>query len=286
MTYREYMNGAPVSCSVAPTGYQSLDGHGTNVPIEPDAVADDIEECQLLGATIAQLHGRTDDGTPAPSRLPAISTAVTDVTDDILIEYAVSPAAQLGDYLDVIDEGPVPDIAQVFLGPVQHGRREVASISRRDVDRFVEHLVERGIKPNFVVLNGRDINELGRLRQSGLLSTPPMVTVRLGPADGTVATPGQLLALLDAIPADATVFVGATGPNQFPLTTMAVLLGAHVRTGMGDNLYLDIDSPVHRNSQLVGRVSDVVRHSRRTFAAPEDVVEMLSLPEIQSNVEV
>lgn len=286
MTYREYMNGTPVICSVVPTGYQPLDGHGANVPTTPEAIADDVEECALLGATIVQLHGRGEDGTPTPSRLPAISTAVTELTDDLLIEYAVSPAAQFGDYLDVIDEGPVPDIAQVYLGPVQQGRREVASISRRDVRRFVEHLVDRGIKPNFVVLNSRDLNELSRLQQAGVLATPPMVTVRLGPADGGVATPMELLALLDAVPSDATVLVGATGPNQFPLTTMAVLLGAHVRTGMGDNLYFDADRPVDRNSQLVGRVSDVIRHSRREFAAPNETIEMLSLSESREDIEV
>lgn len=277
MTYREYMNGAPLICSVAPTGYRPLDGHGAAVPISPEAVADDVEACRLAGASIAQLHGRRPDGEPAPSRLPAVGSAVRELGTDILVEYATGPTAQLGDYLDVVDEGEPPDLAQVYLGPFQSGRRDVATITRHDVERFVRALRERGVKPDLLVSSGRDLTELSRLRQAGALGPEPMVTIRLGGPDGTVATPHELLALLEAVPDSATVLVAAAGPNQFPLTTIALCMGAHVRTGMGDNLYLDRERPVQHNGQLVERLGDVVAYSRRRFADPAEVTEHLSL---------
>lgn len=279
------MRGGSLICCVAPTGYRQLGEHGENVPVTPEAVAEAVEECRQYGTTIVSLHGRREDGRPSPSRLPSIASAVRELSDDVLVEYAVDPTTQLGDYLDVIDEGEPPEIAQVYLGPLQQGRREVASISHHDVARFVSALVDRGIKPNLVATSGRDLHSIARLHENDVLGTRPMVTLRFGPAEGTVASPMMLLALLESVPDDAVTFVSATGPNQFPLTTMAIFLGTHVRTGMADNLYLHSETPVSRNAQLVQRVADVVSHSQRWMMAPDDVAQQLGIPTESRDIE-
>ena len=286
MTYRDYMRGDELILSVAPTGNREPDDQTTYLPVSPDEIATAVYEAQVQGASIAHLHGRRDDGVPEPKRLPAVARAVREQATDVLVEYGVGPDDALGDYLDVIDEGPRPDLAQVRVGPEQYGHRGVSSVNRRDVDRFLEELDDRDIKPNLLVTSGRDLNEVDRLIRSKLVAPNPLLTLKLGASAGTVATPQMLLALLDAAPSEATVLVSASGPNQYPLTSLAVFYGAHVRTGMEDNLYLNRETPVQSNSQLVQRVGELVFHSQREFAALDAAKELISLPDRQRDISV
>lgn len=287
MTYREYMRGSELILSVAPTGYREREERTEYVPATPEEIATAVAESRAGGATIAHLHGRREDGSPSVSRLPVVAEAIREQADEeILIEYAASPGDQLGDYLDVMDQSPRPDIAQVRVGPGQFGRRGVTDISRRDTDRMVEEIVARDIKPNLVVESSRDLHEVSRLRQSDILETKPLITLKFGAKSGTVATPQLLFSLLDAAPSDANVIVSATGPNQYPLTTMAIFYDAHVRVGMEDNLYLDQDTPVTQNRQLIDRVSHVVEQSQRELASVDRAKELLTLTERARDLQV
>lgn len=262
MTYSDYMNGDEVTLAVSPTAPTRLEEE-TRLPVTPAEIAVAVDECAAAGTTIASVYGWSKDAEQTPSALPSVATAVRHEVSDILVEYAVGPDCRLGDYLDALDADTLPDLAQVRVTPDQYGTRGVTRRSRRDVDRFITELRERGIKPNLLVQSGRDIQELFRLVQSDTV-TDPVVTLRLGSRDGTVATPLVLFGLLDAIPASATVLVGASGPNQYPLTSIALFLGASVRVGMGDNRYLHRDQPVERNRQLVDRALAIIEDSPRT----------------------
>lgn len=262
MTYSDYMSGDAVTLAVAPTAPTQLE-EDTRLPITPAEIAVAVDECATAGTTIASVYGWSENAEQTPSALPSVATAIRHEVSNVLVEYAVGPDCRLGDYLDALDADPTPDLAQVRVTPDQYGTRGVTRRSRRDVDRFITELGERGIKPDLLVQSGRDIQELYRLMQSDTV-TDPVVTLRLGSRDGTVATPLVLLGLLDSLPAAATVLVGASGPNQYPLTSIALFLGASVRVGMGDNRYLHRDQPVERNRQLVDRALAVIEDSPRT----------------------
>jgi 3-keto-5-aminohexanoate cleavage enzyme len=281
MTYSEYMSGEGVTLAVSPTAPERIE-EDTRLPVTPAEIATAVDECSTAGATIASVYGWSDDAEQTPSALSSVATAVREEVEDVLVEYAVGPDCRLGDYLDALEADPVPDLAQVRVTPDQYGTRGVTRRNRRDVDRFIDELSERGIRPDLLIQSGRDVQELYRLLQSDIV-TEPVVTLRLGARDGTVATPLTLLALLDALPEAATALVGATGPNQYPLTTMGLFMGAHVRVGMADNRYLHRDEPVEHNRQLVDRaVATIERSTRavsdfeateRTFATGERRIE-------------
>jgi len=267
MTYRDYIRGDEVTLGVAPTGYRYSPDVNEALPVDPEAVATQVYESMSLGATVAHLHGRNADGDPAPERLPAFGRAVRELCgEDVLLDYAATPAAPLGDFLDALDEAPAPDLATVRLGPTRTGYRSVSEPSRRDTEQFVAALADRAITPNLLVTGGPDCHELARLREESLLPDPPVVTLLLGAPDGAVGTPLNLLALLDAIPERAHCFVRATGPNQYPLTTLAFFLGAHPVVGMEDNLFFDPETPVERNAQLVRTVAQLAQRSPRSLA--------------------
>ena len=275
MAYSDYMAGAELVLSVLPTAPERI-GDDHALPVTPETIATQVGECASMGATVASLYGWTDGGDPTPEALPEVGAAVRQQTPDVLVEYGVPPTCPLGDYLDIVDTHPRPDIARVPLSPRQHGQRGVQRLSRHDVERFLDELGDRHIKPNLLVSGGRDVHELYRLLETDRVSEP-VVTLRLGARDGAVATPLSLIALLDALPSAATAVVAATGPNQYPLTTMAMFLGAHVRVGMGDNRYLGFEEPVDRNIQLVQRVAEALYHSERSFADTATTMTELSV---------
>jgi len=172
----------------------------------------------------------------------------------------------------------VPDLATVRLSPTHTGYRPVSETSRRDTAQFVAALTDRGITPNVLVTGGDDYHELARLREQSILPDPPVVTILLGAPSGAIGTPQSLLALLDAVPDGAHVFVRATGPNQYPLTTLAFFMGAHPLVGMADNLFFDPETPVERNAQLVRTVVQLAQRSLRSLADIEDATRRLTIP--------
>ena len=276
MTYRDYIRGDDVTLGVAPTGYRYSPETNASLPVSPEAVATHVYESSALGATVAHLHGRDAEGDPAPERLPRFGSAVRDACGtDILLDYAVGPACPLGDFLDALDEAPVPDLATIRLGPTQHGYRSTAARSRRDTEQFVAAVTDRGITPNLLVTGGSDLHEVARLREQ--LSDPPVVTLLLGAPSGAAGTPLSLLALLDAVPPGTHCFVRATGPNQYPLTTLAFFLGAHPVVGMEDNLFFAPDEPVERNAQLVRTVAQLAQRSLRSLTDADGARRRLAL---------
>lgn len=278
MSYRDYVRGTDVILGVAPNGYRYSERTNHALPIDPEDVAEHVADCADAGATIAHLHGRNQDGESSPAALPAVGEAVRErCGDDVLVEYAVAPKHPVGDLLDSVAQRPRPDLASVPLGPSAYGYRGASTVSRRDVDRLLGELVDRNVKPNLLVRGGPDVNEVTRLVEEGLLEGPPLVTLLLGARDGAVATPLVLYALVDALPESTRCLVRATGPNQFPLTTLALFLGGHVVVGMQDNLFLDRDRPVEHNRQLIERVVDVVDYSRRSLAGVEQTIQELGV---------
>ncbi|MBX0294049.1 3-keto-5-aminohexanoate cleavage protein [Haloarcula nitratireducens] len=279
MTYDDYIRGDEVTLGVAPTGYRYSTDANDSLPVTAADVADQVYESVTLGASIVHLHGRDSDGDPAPTRLPAFGSAVRDrCGDDVLVEYAVGPDCPPGDFLAIVDEGPLPDLASVRVGPEQHGYRGTSATSRRDVDQFVGELQDRGVVPNLLVTGGRDLHEVDRLREQGVFDGPPVVTLLFGAPDGAVGTPQNLLASLDAVPERAHCLVRATGPNQYPLTAMAFFLGAHPVVGMEDNLFLDPETPVSRNAQLVRQVAELARNSLRDLADVDGARRLVGRP--------
>lgn len=276
MTYSDYIRGDEVVLGVAPTGYRYSTDVNEALPVSPDAVATHVYESMSLGVTVAHLHGRDGDGEPAPERLPAFGSAVRELCGtDVLLDYAVGPDCPLGDFLAALDAAPAPDLATVRLGPTQYGYRSTDARSRRDTEQLVRTLTERDITPNLLVTGGPDLHAVARLREQ--LPDPPVVTLMLGAPSGAAGTPLSLLALLDAVPDDAHCFVRATGPNQYPLTTLAFFLGAHPVVGMEDNLFFAPDQPVERNAQLVRTVAQLAQRSLRPVADADQARGRLKL---------
>jgi 3-keto-5-aminohexanoate cleavage enzyme len=62
------------------------------------------------------------------------------------------------------------------------------------------------------------------------------------------------------------------------MTTMAILMGGHVRVGFEDNLYLSKGVRAKSNAELVEKVVRLARELDREVASPEEARALLNLP--------
>jgi 3-keto-5-aminohexanoate cleavage enzyme len=67
------------------------------------------------------------------------------------------------------------------------------------------------------------------------------------------------------------------GIHQVPMTTLATLLGMHIRVGMEDNVYYSRGLKAKNNAQLVERAARIAKELNRPIATPTEAREMLGI---------
>jgi 3-keto-5-aminohexanoate cleavage enzyme len=135
----------------------------------------------------------------------------------------------------------------------------------------------RSIKPELELYNPGMYWVLHDLQEAGLLAAPPLVQFVLGTMTGSYPTPWTMLNLIQELPAGCLFEVAAIGPYQLPLTTMAILLGGHVRVGLEDNLYYRKGQLLRSNAEAVERIVRIARELNREIATPAQARELLAL---------
>jgi uncharacterized protein (DUF849 family) len=133
-----------------------------------------------------------------------------------------------------------------------------------------------GVKPELEVFELGHIRLAKELIARGLIEAPPLFQLCLGIPWGAPADPRTLMAMRDALPADALWSAFGIGREQFPMVAQAVLLGGHVRVGLEDNLYL-ARGRLATNGELVARAVELIGHLGRSVASSQAARQMLRL---------
>jgi 3-keto-5-aminohexanoate cleavage enzyme len=92
------------------------------------------------------------------------------------------------------------------------------------------------------------------------------------------ATFENLNHMVRCLPPGSPWSVCAIGLNEFPMTTMAILMGGHVRVGFEDNLYVSKGVRAKSNAELVEKVVRLARELDREVASPQEARALLNLP--------
>ena len=94
------------------------------------------------------------------------------------------------------------------------------------------------------------------------------------------ATPENVIDLVREFP-DGTIWLtSGIGQHQLPMTTVAILLGGHVRVGLEDNVYYRRGELARSNAQLVERTVRLAHELGREVATPAQARAMLGLSPI------
>lgn len=277
----------------------------SHVPYDPEEIAAEAARCYGAGASVIHFHGRDRDGGSLnndPQVNIETQRRITETTP--LIAYPTygsqnpvfdghyrigGPAAER--YRHFI-EG-VKTSVKFEIGPVDLGAALDVNAYRNpktgewtlsdglQINTGEDHrwltsfCLAHALKMSFAVFDTVHLQNLRNIVDMGWAKEPPLLVKLffLGDTEG----PKKLLHYLDRMndllgdmkPSWTPVVYGA---DQFPMNTLAMALGGHVRVGVGDYHYADRGAP--SNAELVQRITAIARAMGREPATPDEAREI------------
>ena len=114
------------------------------------------------------------------------------------------------------------------------------------------------------------------LIRDGLIDDPPLIQLCSGIPYGAPDDPGTLLAMVNQLPANAVYSAFSIGRMELPFVALAPLVGANVRVGLEDNLYLS-RGVYASNAQLVEKARTIIEAMGARVLTPAQTRERLQL---------
>lgn len=265
--------------TAAISGAEVTKEHNPNVPYTVEEFVREAKGAAEAGASIIHLHVREDDGTPTQDRerFKVIMDAIKKEVPDVIIQPSTGGAAWMNadERLQPLELNP--EMATLDCGTLNFGGDEIFVNTENMIIEFARRMNERGIKPECEVFDKSMIDMALRLAKKGHIKTPMHFDFVMGVNGGITGEPRDLLFLVESIPADATWTVAGVGRFQLPLTTMAILMGGHVRVGFEDNVNYSKGVPAESNAQFVERVVRLAKELGRDIATPDEAREILGM---------
>ncbi len=137
-------------------------------------------------------------------------------------------------------------------------------------------MLEENIKPEIEAFDVGFIQQGVKLAEQGLVKQPAHFQLVMGVDGGIPAAPDNLLHMCRQLPTNATFCVAGIGRWQLSMTTMAIILGGHVRVGLEDNIYYS-KGKLAPNEEFVARARRMAEELQREIATPEEARKILGL---------
>jgi 3-keto-5-aminohexanoate cleavage enzyme len=160
-------------------------------------------------------------------------------------------------------------------GPIDYD--DCVPFSYRLVGDFARAMQTRGVKPELETYHTGGAWVIRDLIDQSLIKPPYYIQTVMGYQTSSFPTVDNVIALLRELPADALWLCSGIGPFQLPMTTLALLLGGHVRVGLEDNLYLKRGQKYRSNAEAVERAVRIARELNRDIATPAQARAMLGI---------
>ena len=273
----------PLILNFTPTGMLPMKEQAPLVPTSPEEIAQDVDACVGLGASMIHLHARDEAGHPTYRKEvygDIIGRIRAQHPDLVLIASTsgrtYSEFEQRADVLD-LEGGLRPDMGSLTLSSINFNK--VASINSPDmILRLAERMQARGIKPELEVFDLGMVNYAHYLIKKGLLTPPYYFNIILGNIAAAQAKLLHLGLIVSELPPDSIWSVGAVGDAQLAMNAVGVVCADGVRVGIEDNIYLDEDRTVlATNPDLVGRIRRIAEGMGRRLATPSETRIRLGL---------
>lgn len=267
----------PVVITVAPTGAEVTRDDNPNVPFTPEEIADEVARAAEEGASVVHIHARTDDGRPTtdPHVLRRIRDLIRERTDVVI---GMSTGAEVGmshqERMRVLDAEP--EVASLNCGSMNFGG-DIFDNHPTLIEALAKRMAADGIKPELETYDLGMLATAGRLMDEGVLPSQPLYNFVMGVPGGIAATPENLLAMLQNRPRPGPWSVTGIGRHQLPLTTLACVLGGHMRVGFEDNVAYRKGEVATSNAQLVARARRIAEELGRPVATPDQAREIFGV---------
>ncbi|MDH2357512.1 3-keto-5-aminohexanoate cleavage protein [Bradyrhizobium sp. SSUT112] len=271
-----------------------------NVPVTPEQIAESAIEAARAGAAAVHLHVR-DLKTRAGVLDPALYRQVvrrireSDVNPVINLTTGEGCYIVLGssnsplplstetDMLGALErlvhiDELRPEICTLDCGSMSaRGTSEGAMINTIGTLRVMAaRLQELGVKPELEVFDTGHLKMVHDLIKEGLIDDPPLIQLCMGVGYGAPADLTTLLALVHQLPPRAVYSTFSVGPMQLPFAALAPMIGANVRVGLEDNLYLS-RGRLATNAELVQRAIEILDRVGVRVLSPNEMRDKLKL---------
>ncbi|HSW16113.1 MAG TPA: 3-keto-5-aminohexanoate cleavage protein [Ramlibacter sp.] len=260
---------------VAPFGPQWVPSDSDDIAVTMDQQVQKAVDCWNAGATVLHVHVREDDG-KGSKRLSKFNEMLARLREAVpkmilqvggSISFAPENDGQAAKWLTddkrhmLAELDPKPDQVTVAINTQQMNVMElmtaadVAGTSLADPvlqDAYrdmivpsnpswhVEHirrLAANGIQPHFMIGNLTGLESLERLVRRGAYCGPLVLNyVAIGGGSAGLH-PADMLEFVRRTPDGAVLTLETLNRNIYPMNTVAIALGMHVRVGIEDTLF-------------------------------------------------
>src|SRR6266567_8931269 len=266
--------------TVAPTGSVPRKKDSPHVPVTPDEIAETAYMCEQAGASIIHVHCRDENERPT-SRFEIFQETVDKIRKrtKLIVMNSTSGIAGTTDADRAAPLKTKPEMGSLTTGTLNFAGRTPSVVyvnSVETVQFLAKTMLDSHIKPEIEAFDVGFIQQGRKLVDMGLVKEPAHFQLVMGVDGGVPATPDNLLHMRSQLPQTATYVVAGMSRMQLPMTTMALLLGGHVRVGLEDNLYLK-KGVLARNEELVARAKHLADDLQRDVAAPDETRAIMGL---------
>jgi len=289
-----------ITCAV--TGAGDTVARSEHVPVTPEQIAASALDGARAGAAVVHIHVR-DPATGRGARDPALfREVVSRIRDASDVDPVINLTAGMGGDLVLGDaESPLPvdplatDMASASerLAHVEELMPEICTLDCGTMNfaaggeyimantpgmlrAMARRVQELGVRPELEVFDTGHLVLVHELIEEGLIDDPPLIQLCMGIPYGAPADLSTLLAMVARLPRRAVFSAFAIGRLQLPYAAVAPLVGANVRVGLEDNLYLS-RGRLATNAELVERAVGLLDGVGVRVLGPDQVREKLSL---------
>jgi 3-keto-5-aminohexanoate cleavage enzyme len=270
------------------------------IPETADEIAESVQGAYEAGAAMVHIHARNPQQLTEGARETAswreVLRKVRQKCPDIIINATTGagPGMTMDERAASLAAGPevaslnlAPDMSKFKLkervAPLPYPRPaleidECIPFTYGQIHQFAAEMKQRGIKPELELYHPGCAWVVNYLIEHDLIEKPYWMQTVMGYQTGSFPTVENVLQLLKEFPQGALWLCSAIGPFQLPLTTLATLMGGHVRVGLEDNVYYSRGRKAKSNAELVQRTVRVARELNRPIATAAEARAVLGVP--------
>lgn len=296
-----------ITCAV--TGGAHTPSMSPYLPVTPEEIADQSIEAAAAGASIIHLHARDpENGKPTgdPAIFQRFLQRIKGATDAVvnISTGGGGPAMPIKERT-LAAQTLRPEMCSLNMGSINFNLSELAQRKREwkydweqpflestkdlifrntfaDIEWILEHIGQNGnTRFEFECYDVSHLYTLAYFLERGLVKPPLFVQTVFGLRGAIGAHPEDLMhqkRTADRLFGnDYKWSVLAAGLHQMRLATMAALMGANVRVGLEDSLYISRGELAISNAQQVVKIRRVLEELGMAIATPTEAREMLAL---------
>ena len=301
------MSSVIITCAI--TGAAHTPSMSPHLPITPEQIADESLAASEAGASIIHLHARSpEDGRPTgdPEVFHRFLQRIRGETSSVvnISTGGGGPGVPVPERARAARELK-PEMASLNMGSMNLNLSEMALRDRDwqhdwekpflqatsgvvfqntfdDIEWIMREVGEKGgTRFEFECYDISHLYSLKYFYERGLVKAPLFIQSVFGLRGGIGADPEDLLHMkrtADRLFGDDYRWsVMAAGPHQMRIATMASLMGANVRVGLEDSLYIARGELAASNAEQVAKIRRILEELGMSIATPDEARDMLGL---------